>query len=534
MLLALMLVSVSLTLFQTNFIKESIDAVLVRDSNKLIKILLLFILLTVIRLAQIYLYDLNYAKVFAYIGKDLKNEYIGKILGAKLSSVTNRSSGELITKISSDIDTSMGFLRELTANFLFNPLMTAGGFIYLMCYNWKLSLVTFMFLPLLSYLLIKMSDRSSRIYRRIQDINSVYAQELYDVINGAQTIRAYNMQSYQLNKVRKVLLKLFNEEHNRQKNGFITLSLIMSVTYIPDLTALIYGAYLISQGEITVSLLFAYSTLISTICTPTIWLFSSLNRIKNSYQSMQRLSDIKNLPQEREDGQAFNLGSENAVVFEDVFFSYSVGKPILNNFTMTLKQGKCIGLCGSSGAGKTTITGLICGLYEADSGKVSIFGHDIKEWCLSDLRSHIVLISQETHIFPGTIYENIGYGNPNADKEQIKAAAELSGLGDFIRCLPDGYDTSLTEGGGNLSGGQRRRIAVARAFISNASLFIFDEPTASLDPETEALVVSNIKTLIDGKASAIVISHDSRILAICDDLAYVDGKGSEAANESVF
>lgn len=521
-LLFLIVISTCLNLVQVNFVQRSIDAVLSRDKMLLVKILFLFITVTLVRLIQNFLYGHYSKKTSLTMNKDLKDAFIKKVLNAKIGEIKKWSSGDLNTRNNSDIPNALGFISQVFSNFILSPFMAVGGFIYLLIYNWKLSLLVFLPLPILAYLLNLMSDCSSQIYKRLQKINSDYTEEIYDIIHGEETVKAYNMQSYKLKKIRAVTFKFLKEGNAYGKNDAITLALILSVTYLPSIIALIYGAFLITKGEITVSLLFAYSQLIPTICSPTISLFGAIKAIKNSYHSMKRVDEVMNIESERYSGNDFVLNKDTIIKFDNVHFGYDSDSKVLKDFELQLDKGKCIGIVGSSGAGKTTIVHLICGLYEVEQGSISIFDHDIKDWNLEQLRSKIAYVSQETYILPSTIYENVRFGNLDATKEEVENAIQMAGLQTFIDSLKDGYDTVLSEDGDNLSGGQRQRLSIARAFLRNASIYIFDEPTASLDPETEEQVLREIENIIKFKnIAAIIISHNIRTLRNCDEIYFI-------------
>jgi ABC-type multidrug transport system fused ATPase/permease subunit len=189
----------------------------------------------------------------------------------------------------------------------------------------------------------------------------------------------------------------------------------------------------------------------------------------------------------------------------------------LNDINLELDKGKCIGIAGDSGAGKSTIINLICGFYQPTNGKITVFGEDISHWNLAALRSNIASVSQDNHLLPDTLFENIRYSRLDASREEIYTAVEKAGLSEFIDSLPSGLDTVLTENGANLSGGQRQRISLARSLLKESPIYIFDEPTASLNPTTVNLVMDSIRELSREK-SVIIISHDPTVLPLCDEI----------------
>lgn len=530
LILGLTLFSAGLTLIQVNFIQQSVDAVLARDVSLLLRVLTLFVVVAALKLIHIYVYGQCYNNVFINMEKDLKNKFVNKVLKTKMKEINKKNSGDLSTQCNSDIPNALNFIKNFYSTFISSPVMAVGAFIYLCCYNVKLSLFVFMPLPILAVLLNIMSSRASKFFKKMQGLNGDYTEHIYDVIHGAQTIRTYNMQRVQMKKIQKILVEIMRKNNRYFISEAITLALIMAVGYLPDLIAFIFGAYLVATGEIDVSLLFGYAQLTGKLSAPFTWLFSSMISIKNSYQSMRRLDIVMNMEEEETNGRLLNIYGGTAIKFADVQFSYGSDISVFENFNLHIKKGECIGIVGTSGAGKSTIIQLLSGLYEINAGKIELFEQDIKSLNLEDVRSHISYVSQQTYIIPGTIYDNILFSNLNASEEDVARAAERAGLKDYIDTLPDGFHTILSEDGGNLSGGQRQRISLARAFLRNSSIYIFDEPTSSLDPNTEKQIIERIEEVIQQEEiTSIIISHNIKTIKSCDEIYFIrDGKVIES------
>ncbi|MBN2239482.1 MAG: ABC transporter ATP-binding protein [Dehalococcoidales bacterium] len=519
-LLFLVAVSVGLSLVQVDVVRSSIDAVLVRDWRLLVTILLRFIGVTALWIVQRYVYGHFSNQVEANMTRDARVKYTQTVLDAQMLRIEKESSGDLITLHNEDIPVAIGFIKEVYSNFLLNPLMAIGGFIYLMHFNWQLSIMVFLPIPFITLFLNHVSNRASRIYVEIMDSRGEYTQQISDISRGMETIKACNMQENRLDKVRNILEILFSRENRYNRIDIVAMVLIMTVSYLPQIIALVYGGFLVLNGVLPVSVLVAYHLLIQRVNTPTVNIFTSLHAVKNSLQSMRRLDRVLNIPPERKDGSAFKDTGTGAVIrLKNIDFSYG-DRQVLRDISLDLPRGKCIGIAGDSGAGKSTIINLVCGFYPVDTSGVSVFREDISGWNLVDLRSNIAYVSQDSYILPETLLENIRYGRPESSIDEVTDAAYKAGLVPFIDSLPDGLDTVLSESGSNLSGGQRQRISLARAALKDASIYIFDEPTSSLDPETEKFVIDNIIDLMTSK-SVIVISHSINTLRICDQVYLV-------------
>ncbi len=514
---------VVLNLFQVNVVQRSIDAALVRDWLGMISAVAVFVALTAMYIARNYIYGLCVNHVEAHISKDIKNACADATLAADMRYLSEQTGGDMLVKLNDDIRTTTDFIRDGFSNIVVYPLMSISGFIYLACFNFKLGAAAFISMPVLSLLLNHMSDRAARINSKCLERRGQYLSKVTDIVNGAETIRAYSMQSHMTAKTYMSLNDIYNAEVEYGFNDALTLSLIMAVAYIPEVIMFIYGGMLVMRGELNVSILFAYGRLISFINKPAINVFSSLNDMKKSFVSMKRIDTVLKAKRERTDGQAFATEGANAVCFKHVNFGYGDDK-VLSDVNFSFGKGQCIGISGKSGVGKTTLTSLLCGFYNVADGNVEVFGRDIREWNLKVLREHIAYVSQDNPVISGTLLENIRYGKPDASRDQVIDVARKAGLSEFIDSLPLGLDTQLTENGGNLSGGQRQRVDLARAFLQDAQILIFDEPTSALDADTEAIVLNSLRELMRDKA-AIIISHRTSTLDICDHVYHLEDGG---------
>lgn len=599
LLFLLMLLSVGMNLIRVNFVQSSIDAVLIRDIGKLLLAFGLFVMVTTLRLAHKYIDTNLYNQVFICMERDLKQQFADKLLRADMAETDRLGSGDLTNKYGSDIPNALQFLKQGFSNYLLNPLMMLGGFFYLFSYHWKLSLSVFLPIPVLAFLLNIMSRKASIVYAKLQGLNSALSEQIYDAVQGAETIKAYQMQRSQLAKIKKILTDIRNENRNYNiKLITVTLALIMAVTYVPMVTVFLYGAWLVAVGEISVSLLFGYSQLIPYVTTPIINLFSSLVSMKNACRSMERLDEVMEMKEERRNSapnakkqvetlrqqatihkkemvclgaetvqiqtetfqkpaatingqkmlweQADTIQEQNAMVqnemiqnkkntiqeitcntailIEDVSFGYLPDAPAVEHLELRVSKGQCVGIMGGSGAGKSTIIKLLCGLYEPDKGRIELFGQDIRQTDLDELRSQITYVPQSVLCLSETIAENIRLTNPNVSEEEIWMALKNAELMEEIKALPDGIHTILTEDGDNLSGGQRQRIALARAFSGHSPLFVFDEPTSALDSSTEARIARNIaEKMRKCGSTSILISHSLNALRYCDKIYCLEG-----------
>lgn len=516
LMLLLAVLYVAFTLIHVDFIQTCIDTAIERQWPVFAYTAAGLIAITIARVARNMAFGIVSKKTYCMIEKDIKDDFVNAVMALDASEADESTAGEIVTLHNDDINAAMGFIRNGYMNLLLNPLMSIAGFIYLACFNWLLAVFVFASIPFLSVILNHMSDRAGNIHRSGLEAQSDYTEKLYDIYNGDETIKAYNMKDFLLSRINPLILRMKKNREKYSANGSATVGFIMAVSYLPTVVALIFGGYLAINGIVSVSLLFGYSQLMDIISTPTIDIYSSMNDLKVSRESMKRLDKVLNAKKERTDGEHFAADSNDAVTFQNVSFSYNGTDTVLNDISLEVKMGQCVALMGESGAGKSTITNLICGFYPVTDGKIKLFGKDIDQWNLETMRQNIFYVPQETFLFPGSLSENIRYGKWDATEDEIASSLEKAGLTDFVKSLPDGVNTILSEGGSNLSGGQKQRISLARVFLRSASkLLIFDEPTASLDPQTEKFVLDSIQEFSKNKA-VLYISHKTGNCDFCD------------------
>ena len=243
----------------------------------------------------------------------------------------------------------------------------------------------------------------------------------------------------------------------------------------------------------------------------------SINSAERLFEIIDAIPDI----QEKENPTRLE-SPKGEIVLNDVTFGYQVGRPVLKNINLKIREGEMLGIVGRSGAGKSTLVNLISRLYDVNEGSILIDGNDVKDLALSDLRRNVAMVSQDTYIFMGSVAKNIAYGNENASRAEIIRAAKLASAHEFISRLPDGYDTVIGAAGKDLSGGEKQRISIARAILANPKILILDEATASVDTETEKAIQNSLKYLVKGRTT-LSIAHRLSTLRDADRLIVIDG-----------
>ena len=251
------------------------------------------------------------------------------------------------------------------------------------------------------------------------------------------------------------------------------------------------------------------------------WIFRMWS---DSINSAERLFEIMDaIPEIQEAENPVELTNPRGEIeLNNVTFGYQIGRPVLKEINIKIREGEMLGIVGRSGAGKSTLVNLISRLYDVNEGSIKIDGTDVKDLALKDLRRNVAMVSQDTYIFMGSVAKNIAYGNENASRADIIRAAKLASAHEFISRLPDGYDTIIGASGKDLSGGEKQRISIARAILANPKILILDEATASVDTQTEKAIQHSLEYLVQGRTT-LSIAHRLSTLKDADRLIVIDG-----------
>ena len=444
-----------------------------------------------------------------------------------LSYFDHRTHGEIMSNYTNDIDTLSEALNNAFAMLISNSIQVAGLIVLLFVLNWFLSLVVIICYIIMTTYIVYASKKSKKAFGEQQRVMARVNGFVEETISGQKVVQVFNHEQANIEKFKKENEALREAGSTALKYSMSMVPMVVSISYINYAIVAILGG-LIALGYVpfisfTLGGIASYLVFVRQAAMPINQVTNQSNLLLNGLAGAERLFKIldekpeidegeitlvRNLNQEwawkKPDGEEIPLKGD--VRFFNVNFSYYLGKPILTNLSLYAKPGQKIAFVGSTGAGKTTITNLINRFYEIEGGSITYDGIQISDIKKDSLRHSLGIVLQDTHLFTGTIRENIRYGRLSASDQEVEEAAKLANAHQFIKRLPQGYDTLVFADGGNLSQGQRQLLSIARAAVADTPVLILDEATSSIDTRTERLVQEGMDKLMKNR-TVFVIAH---------------------------
>lgn len=421
----------------------------------------------------------------------------------------SHQNGEFISKFNNDMSEVKNFYGDRMQNLLTSLLAGIGTGIFMFMLSVKLSIYVLTFGIVYVYVDKMISSKIRSINKEIQEMNAESTNVFSNIVNGFSCMKSYNAEDVMKKQYKISNIKIYKKSMQlvRYKSLLSAVSNIFgSLSFVG---AMVLGSFLAFKGEISIGTVIGVIQLENGVNEMFQTLGDFIVDVQKSYASAERVYEIFDNPVEKDVNDKVSTecdGIISEVVLDNVGFKYENREFELKNINVNAQKGQSIAFVGSSGSGKSTIFKLLMRFYSAASGKIFIGGKDINEYSLEGLRGMISCVEQESHIFEGTIAENIGFGKSNASRDEIVMAAKLAYADEFIKSFSDGYDTLIGEKGVKLSGGQKQRISIARAFLKNSPILLLDEATSALDSDSETKVQKALEGLMKGR-TVISIAH---------------------------
>jgi subfamily B ATP-binding cassette protein MsbA len=443
-----------------------------------------------------------------WVMHDLRLMLYHRIQRLSLAYHDQSQTGDLLSRVTSDIDAIQSFITSGLLTALVNSITLVGMVAVMFYVNWRFTLIALSVAPVLFAVVFSYTRRIKKASRQVRKKEGEIVSVIQEVLSSIRVVKAFAREDYEERRLEEQSLEGIEIALRARSLKAKLAPIVDIIVAIGTAMVLWYGARMALNGSLSAGSLVVFIVYLGKMYKP----MQELSKMTDAYSKasvgFERIKEIvdaegevKDLPGAR---QAPSFKGE--IEFDNVSFSYSPDQPILKDVSFKIEAGQVAALVGPTGAGKTTIIGLIPRFYDPTSGTVKIDGIDVRQFRQKSLRQQISLVLQETVLFHGPIWNNIAYGKPSASRGEIIRAAEMANAHEFIEKMPEGYDTIVGERGVTLSGGQRQRIAIARAIIRDTPILILDEPSSGLDAASEKLVFEALDRLMENRTT-IVIAH---------------------------
>lgn len=436
--------------------------------------------------------------------------------------------GEIISRMMNDITTLQTTILNAFASLIPQSVLLIGLLVYIFWLNWGLSLLTLIALPLIVQVIRMFAAEIRHISERVQQKAADITSHVHETISQIRVVKAFTMEKEETKKFTAENEKSFTISMRAVQILATQNPVIAFLQAMAAVGIVWYGGMQIIRGNLTLPQLISFATALGIMTDPGSTLSKSFTVFQQGMASAKRIFDLLDVkPTVTDKKGAREIPSlSGEVEFRGVSFAYEK-EAVLENIDLKVKPGEAVALVGRTGAGKSTLVNLIPRFWDPTAGSVTVDGIDIREVKLASLRRQIAIVPQDIALFSGSIRENIAYGKPHANEDEIINAAKQANIHAFIDGLPDGYATEAGERGARLSGGEKQRIAIARAILRNPKILILDEATSSLDAETEALIRDALEKLMQS-CTSFIIAHRFTTLTKANRIVVLDaGKIAE-------
>lgn len=461
-------------------------------------------------LSSVFTYALTYVmtKLSRNITRRMREEVFDKLLSLPVSFYDARLAGDVINRLTYDIDTVNASLSNDIIQIATSVITVFGSLISMLLLSPLLSCVFIVIVPLTILVTVQRSRVMRPLFRKrsgkLGELNG-YSEEM---LSGIRTIKGYGREDE--------IAERYEQRNENAAQAYYDADYYGSkvgptVNFINNLSTVfisVFGGYLFLQGRMQLGYVSAFLQYSRKFTGPINEFANIISEIQSALAAAERLFGILDEEPER-DGNDLLPAPQNVrgeAEFRNVDFGYDAEKPVVKNVSFRAEAGSTVAIVGPTGAGKTTIVNLLMRFYDVNGGGIYLDGVETRRYARADLRGQFTMVLQDTWLFEGTVRENIAYGNESATNAEIEEAAKAANVHDFILSLPQGYETRLTDGGSNLSKGQKQLLTIARAMVSRAKILILDEATSNVDTRTEILVQNATQKLMEGK-TCFVIAH---------------------------
>lgn len=437
----------------------------------------------------------------------IRNDLFNKLQKLPVRYFDSNPTGEIMSRFTNDIDTIDVMINNSLTSFISGTVTLVGTFIFMITTSWVLTLVTIAFVPLFMKLAGFIAKFSSRYYSGQQAALGAVNGYTEETVTGQKVVKVFNHENTCVEEFTLLNNDMRDKQFKAQFWGGIMGPIMGNTSQVSFGVTVGVGGIMMVLGHLTPGALTVFANYSRQFSMPINMLSSQMSTIFSALAGAERVFDVMDTEPEAADAEnAVTSGIKGEVVLNNVTFGYVPEKTVLKNISLYAHAGQKIAFVGSTGAGKTTVTNLLNRFYDINEGEILIDGVDVRNYSRDYLRENIAMVLQDTHLFTGTVKDNIRYGRLDATDEEVIAAAKTASAHSFIMRLENGYDTVLESDGANLSQGQRQLLNIARAALSNAPILVLDEATSSVDTRTERHIEHGMDRLMKDRTT-FVIAH---------------------------
>lgn len=531
----LVTISAGANLFGTYMIRPVVNGLADGDVHTLLRGVLITALIFGCGALAAYGYTQTMVKAAQQVVFDIRRDLFEHVQTLPLQFFDSIRHGDIMSLFTNDIDTMADALNNSFAMVIQSFIQIVGTLTLLYILNWRLSLIVTVCYGIMFWYIKFSGKRSKGYYTKQQNSLGELNGYIEELITGQKVVKVFHHEEESFTEFCKKNEELRKAGTGAQGYAATMVPVVVSISYVNYAIVAVLGGLLALHGKADIGSLASYLVFVRQAALPINQFTQQSNFLLSALAGAERVFDVMSLEPEIDEGKVelVNVKEENGALavceettgrwawkrpdgtmtelkgdvrFENVDFGYTADRLILKNISLYAKPGQKIAFVGSTGAGKTTITNLINRFYDVQGGAVVYDGIDVKDIEKDALRHSLGIVLQDTHLFTGTVAENIRFGKLDATQEEIEHAAKIANADSFIRRLPNGYDTMLTSDGANLSQGQRQLLAIARAAVADPPVLILDEATSSVDTRTEALIEKGMDQLMEGR-TVFVIAH---------------------------
>lgn len=482
------------------------------DFEKVGQIILIAIGMYVISAVFNFLQQFIMTRVSQRTVYELRRDLDEKMNRLPISYYDTHSNGDIMSRAINDMDNIASTLQQNLTQFITSVVTFIGVLWMMLTISWQLNLVALATVPLSLIVVMIVAPKSQKFFAAQQKSLGLLNDQVEETYGGHTVVKTFNHEA--ADQV------VFEEENDRLysagwKAQFISAIIMPLMNFIKNLGYVfvaVLGGIKVANGNMTLGDVQAFLQYTNQFSQPITQIASLLNTIQSTVASAERVFEVLDEEEMTDEPSGLPVeDSEYKVRFDHVQFGYAPDKLLMTDFNLDVKAGEMVAIVGPTGAGKTTLINLLERFYDVSGGSIRYDGKDTRDLTRDELRSNISMVLQDTWLFTGSIYDNIHYGNEKATKEQVIAAAKAAHVDDFVRKLPEGYDTVLNEEASNISQGQRQLITIARAFLADPDVLILDEATSSVDTRTEILIQKAMGRLLENRTSFVVAHRLSTI-----------------------